>query len=127
MDPHLPKHTFQSHIIQNQVKAPYIHTTTTSKVLIIYTGGTIGMKNTKHHGYVPVSQFLHSMLSKMIQFHDPNNTYQALNSDLDILDPSVKLPCVVNGEVTYLEALRTPVSLFNKYICLLYTSPSPRD
>lgn len=28
-----------------------------SRVLIIYTGGTIGMKHTPEHGYVPVSFF----------------------------------------------------------------------
>lgn len=39
-----------------------------SRVLIIYTGGTIGMKHTPEHGYVPVSSrkiwdcFLHFLI-----------------------------------------------------------------
>ncbi|KAF8937983.1 asparaginase-domain-containing protein [Dissophora ornata] len=41
-----------------------------SRVLIIYTGGTIGMKNTKQHGYVPVPNFLADTLSSQARFHD---------------------------------------------------------
>ncbi|CAG8527492.1 2959_t:CDS:10 [Diversispora eburnea] len=38
-----------------------------SKVLIIYTGGTIGMKNNNKHGYLPVYT-----LASMSRFHDHN-------------------------------------------------------
>ena len=31
-----------------------------SRVLIIYTGGTVGMKHTKSRGYIPVSQAIFS-------------------------------------------------------------------
>ncbi|KAG0359044.1 hypothetical protein BGZ54_010160, partial [Gamsiella multidivaricata] len=41
-----------------------------SRVLIIYTGGTIGMSNTKQHGYVPVPNFLADTLSQQSRFHD---------------------------------------------------------
>ncbi|KAF9430620.1 hypothetical protein BGZ94_005625 [Podila epigama] len=41
-----------------------------SRVLVIYTGGTIGMSNTKQHGYVPVPNFLAETLSKQDRFHD---------------------------------------------------------
>ncbi|KAK3818715.1 MAG: asparaginase-domain-containing protein [Benniella sp.] len=41
-----------------------------SRVLILYTGGTIGMKNTKQHGYVPVPNFLADTLSTQSRFHD---------------------------------------------------------
>ncbi|KAF9959766.1 hypothetical protein BGZ72_008797 [Mortierella alpina] len=41
-----------------------------SRVLIIYTGGTIGMSNTAQHGYVPVPNFLAETLSKQSRFHD---------------------------------------------------------
>lgn len=39
-------------------------------MLVIYTGGTIGMSNTKQHGYVPVPNFLAETLSKQDRFHD---------------------------------------------------------
>ncbi|KAG0210617.1 hypothetical protein BGX28_009142 [Mortierella sp. GBA30] len=41
-----------------------------SRVLIIYTGGTIGMSNTAQHGYIPVPNFLAETLSKQARFHD---------------------------------------------------------
>ncbi|KAF9915503.1 hypothetical protein BX616_006022 [Lobosporangium transversale] len=47
-----------------------------SRVLIIYTGGTIGMSNSKIHGYVPVPNFLAETLSKQSRFHD----LQSLNT-----------------------------------------------
>ncbi|KAG0233471.1 hypothetical protein BGW42_007428 [Actinomortierella wolfii] len=47
-----------------------------SRVLVIYTGGTIGMKNTQLHGYVPVPNYLADTLSKQSRFHD----LESLNS-----------------------------------------------
>ncbi|KAK3835500.1 MAG: asparaginase-domain-containing protein [Linnemannia gamsii] len=41
-----------------------------SRVLVIYTGGTIGMSNTKQFGYVPVPNFLAETLSGQARFHD---------------------------------------------------------
>ncbi|KAG0000374.1 hypothetical protein BGZ79_006016 [Entomortierella chlamydospora] len=41
-----------------------------SRVLVIYTGGTIGMKNTKQHGYIPVPNYLADTLSSQARFHD---------------------------------------------------------
>lgn len=41
-----------------------------SRVLILYTGGTIGMKITPR-GYAPVKGFLQQQLFSMPQFHDP--------------------------------------------------------
>ncbi|KAI1316669.1 hypothetical protein EDD11_009625 [Mortierella claussenii] len=41
-----------------------------SRVLVIYTGGTIGMSNTKQNGYVPVPNFLADTLSNQSRFHD---------------------------------------------------------
>jgi L-asparaginase/Glu-tRNA(Gln) amidotransferase subunit D len=43
---------------------------TTAQVLIIYTGGTIGMKPTST-GLQPVKGYLPDYLSKLPQFHDP--------------------------------------------------------
>ncbi|KAJ3287973.1 hypothetical protein HK104_008387 [Borealophlyctis nickersoniae] len=42
-----------------------------SRVLVIYTGGTIGMKNTPTHGYLPVPGYLSHTLAAMTRFHDP--------------------------------------------------------
>ncbi|ORZ21234.1 asparaginase-domain-containing protein [Absidia repens] len=44
-----------------------------SRVLIIYTGGTIGMKHTPEHGYIPFPNYLAKSLSKVQRFHDPRN------------------------------------------------------
>lgn len=42
-----------------------------TKVLILYTGGTIGMKIT-NRGYAPAKGFLQEQLESMPQFHDPS-------------------------------------------------------
>jgi 60kDa lysophospholipase len=42
-----------------------------TKVLIIYTGGTIGMKTSKQ-GYVPESGYLSKQLKTISSFHDPS-------------------------------------------------------
>ncbi|KAG0252526.1 hypothetical protein DFQ27_008018 [Actinomortierella ambigua] len=47
-----------------------------SRVLVIYTGGTIGMKNTQQHGYIPVPNYLADTLRKQTRFHD----LESLNS-----------------------------------------------
>jgi lysophospholipase len=41
-----------------------------SKVLIIYCGGTIGMKWTDKDGYIPAEGWLHDKLASMPEFHD---------------------------------------------------------
>jgi lysophospholipase len=41
-----------------------------TKVLIVYTGGTIGMKNTTN-GYVPLKGFFVNSLADASRFHDP--------------------------------------------------------
>ncbi|KAI8336549.1 asparaginase-domain-containing protein [Chlamydoabsidia padenii] len=46
-----------------------------SRVLIIYTGGTIGMKHTPEHGYIPFPNYLAKSLSKVQRFHDPRNPH----------------------------------------------------
>ncbi|KAJ1954483.1 hypothetical protein GGI12_005780, partial [Dipsacomyces acuminosporus] len=43
-----------------------------SKVLVIYTGGTIGMKHDKRNGYSPVKGFLPARLREISRFHDPD-------------------------------------------------------
>jgi len=39
-------------------------------VLVIYSGGTIGMEKDPQHGYLPVHGYLHQYLSKHPSFHD---------------------------------------------------------
>lgn len=41
-----------------------------STVLLIYTGGTIGMQNTPQHGYLPVHNYLEKTLESSNRFHD---------------------------------------------------------
>eukprot|EP00842_Homolaphlyctis_polyrhiza_P000206 jgi/Hompol1/1186/HPOL_005530-RA len=41
-----------------------------SRVLVIYTGGTIGMQNTPQHGYKPVKGYITATLARMMRFHD---------------------------------------------------------
>ncbi|ORX92528.1 asparaginase-domain-containing protein [Basidiobolus meristosporus CBS 931.73] len=41
-----------------------------SRVLIIYTGGTIGMKNHSIHGYMPEPNYLEDVLLRSGRFHD---------------------------------------------------------
>ena len=44
-----------------------------SRVLIIYTGGTVGMKNTPSHGYQPIPGFLTQTLKTNLHIHaDPS-------------------------------------------------------
>ncbi|KAI9474579.1 asparaginase-domain-containing protein, partial [Coemansia mojavensis] len=42
-----------------------------SKVLVIYTGGTIGMKHDKINGYSPAKGYLMEKLKSIGRFHDP--------------------------------------------------------
>ncbi|ORY48356.1 Asparaginase/glutaminase, partial [Neocallimastix californiae] len=67
----------------------------TSKVLILYTGGTIGMKMTADHVYEPVPNYFTDLLLTMRQFHDPYHHF----------DDTV---------MKNLKALVTPVSLYGK-------------
>ena len=44
-----------------------------TRVLILYTGGTIGMRETEH-GYAPAPSYLAEQLARLPQFHDPAMT-----------------------------------------------------
>ncbi|KAJ3401093.1 hypothetical protein HDV05_000673, partial [Chytridiales sp. JEL 0842] len=58
-----------------------------AKVLILYTGGTIGMKNHRHHGYTPAKGFMTKVLSSMRRFHNTKGIpYEETPEDL-IGDP----------------------------------------
>ncbi|KAJ1908935.1 hypothetical protein IWQ60_011448 [Tieghemiomyces parasiticus] len=66
-----------------------------SRVLIIYTGGTIGMKNTEH-GYMPEPNYFSSRLSTLGRFHDSTASLSpyalsrtsSTGSMLDLLPPN---------------------------------------
>ncbi|KAI8802797.1 asparaginase-domain-containing protein [Cladochytrium replicatum] len=111
------------------------------RLLIIYTGGTIGMKNTAEHGYMPVPGYLTQMLANIPTFHDPgavpqhaagstssftNPVHVTLQYDLDITNEvAPQTPTtpgahvVINGTPcvrTRKPALLTPPSLYGKRI-----------
>jgi L-asparaginase/Glu-tRNA(Gln) amidotransferase subunit D len=44
-----------------------LQTSQTSRVLVIYTGGTIGMQSVSTQGYVPVANWLNGMHNLLIQ------------------------------------------------------------
>ncbi|KAJ3226861.1 hypothetical protein HK099_003973 [Clydaea vesicula] len=108
--------------------------TITSRVLIIYTGGTIGMKNTTNKGYAPAANYLPKVLSDMPMFHDKTyfcyeeENLTDLNSNLvniplngDYIDNEIysnlRKHAVINGTPVgriRRPALVTPFSLYGK-------------
>eukprot|EP00762_Andalucia_godoyi_P000178 ANDGO_02402.mRNA.1 L-asparaginase len=65
----VPESLTAAHISASE-QAQYVHHNEVTRVLIIYTGGTIGMKNTPR-GYAPEPDYLEHKLESMYQFHDP--------------------------------------------------------
>ena len=112
------KTAIHSATVDQQLQSDIDTSKSTAKVLIIYTGGTLGMRNLANHGYVPVPNHLHNHLSSMIQFHDPLNTYEAIDSPLfgPQTDEELRLLCKIKSKDCYLPALKTPPSLFGKHI-----------
>ncbi|CEP19649.1 hypothetical protein [Parasitella parasitica] len=122
---------------RNDMLAPAV-----SRVLVIYTGGTIGMKHTPEHGYIPLPNYFAESLSKVRRFHDPSNgsdnptlSRASSHESLDSLHISDKANTKDFGTVTntvkaieqdgpqkgqsrtfQLPSLITPVSLFGKRI-----------
>ncbi|KAI8846420.1 asparaginase-domain-containing protein [Chytridium lagenaria] len=115
-----------------------------SKVLILYTGGTIGMKNMGQHGYTPVPGFLSEVLSSMRRFHDPDarldshsrscsprrdpavteshtttRQYSPVNLPLKYVHLDEEMEIFINGTPivrSRLPAMITPLSLYGKRI-----------
>jgi 60kDa lysophospholipase len=86
-----------------------------SRVLVIYTGGTIGMISGKD-GYLPVKCYLQNKLSQNVRFHDPLPG-DALKTLMNVLSPEGSL--MVKGNAcnpVEVDALITPYSLFHKRI-----------
>ncbi|KAI9322075.1 asparaginase-domain-containing protein [Zopfochytrium polystomum] len=65
---------YENSVVDQQISATrnqlLVNSSELSKVLILYTGGTIGMKNHDMHGYRPAAGFLSEMLRSMRRFHD---------------------------------------------------------
>jgi lysophospholipase len=73
---------FQSDAVNQQLTAEDVMCPVVSRILIIYTGGTIGMKNTPEHGYLPIPGFLSRTLASMNRFHNPAGFVQESAEDL---------------------------------------------
>lgn len=110
-----------------------------SRVLILYTGGTIGMKNTPEHGYIPVLGYLTKTLANMNRFNTEEPSIEdSVNVPLEYRLPSLEPVTpdamalhigtrfddassakVINGTAvatTRLPSLLTPPSLYGKRI-----------
>ncbi|CAG8584921.1 6605_t:CDS:10 [Paraglomus occultum] len=101
-----------------------------SRVLIIYTGGTVGMKHTKSRGYIPVQHYLTRTLTQMPRFHDPRaymkvgmdavRTFGELEGErgegfknkISLTDKDTGKA----GPVKFVDTLITPPSLYGKRI-----------
>lgn len=85
-----PWHT--NTVVEYAKHSAYLQDVTTSvlsKVLVIYCGGTIGMKNDPLNGYYPVPGYLVDYLSRNDSFHDSFFTEQL--SELSNYEPKYDL------------------------------------
>ncbi|KAI9342842.1 asparaginase-domain-containing protein [Obelidium mucronatum] len=72
---------FENEFVNNQIAASQdelVRSSDVSRVLILYTGGTIGMKNHPTRGYSPAAGFLTDTMKAMRRFNDP---FAALAAD----------------------------------------------
>ncbi|KAJ3306244.1 hypothetical protein HDV03_000164 [Kappamyces sp. JEL0829] len=114
---------FKNDVVNSQLQSAFKQEMTPvdiTRVLIIYTGGTIGMKHTDS-GYTPVAGYMTGKLQGNGRFHEGNtslNTVHVSTTEETLLS--------INGtfvKKVELPALVTPYSLFNKrikYSCLEY-------
>lgn len=66
------------------------------RLLIIYCGGTMGMKWTQDHGYVPVSGYLYSILSSLPYFNSPHHVITP-QPDHQLLTGPLHIPATPSG------------------------------
>ncbi|KAJ9057524.1 hypothetical protein DSO57_1021849 [Entomophthora muscae] len=103
-----------------------------SRILVIYTGGTIGMKYSLEKGYEPAYNYLSETLASIARFHDPAGKYEARKGrsrSISCNSPAQGSPISTprNGEVEnlntrkgsgsstcYLRWLLSPPSLYGK-------------
>lgn len=89
-----------------------------TSILVIYAGGTIGMMNDPHHGYFPVTGFLHRTLASRPNFHDSAFFNQPENSIYSNSQFSLSNSTSGSNEQSFFEyaghPLITPPSIHNK-------------
>ncbi|WP_299693455.1 asparaginase [uncultured Vibrio sp.] len=61
-------------------------------IYIAYTGGTIGMKKSIDHGYVPVAGFMDNQLAGMPEFHRPEMPEYTVHEYSPLMDSSDMTP-----------------------------------
>lgn len=86
-DPNLYRHSrrYSSIPFQSSQDIQLDTTCFKSRVLIIYCGGTIGMKWTEKDGYIPLEGWLYDKLASMPEFHDVEYLKNLVKND-DSLD-----------------------------------------
>ncbi|KAI8902829.1 asparaginase-domain-containing protein [Globomyces pollinis-pini] len=122
---------FNNDAVKSQLSAVNLDTMIAidiTRVLIIYTGGTIGMQNNPEHGYLPISGYMTNRLALNARFHDSSDlpdSSEALKNKANVSVPVDSIPDmstyknITNGipfKVVDLPALITPYSLFKKRI-----------
>ncbi|KAI9488399.1 asparaginase-domain-containing protein [Zychaea mexicana] len=105
----------QLHADRNEMVAPDF-----SRVLIIYTGGTIGMKHTTEHGYIPLPNYFAQTLAKVTRFHDSTHSRAPSPTEeerrLGTITNTVRTTDGKEVGLHELPSLITPVSLYGKRI-----------
>lgn len=113
---------FHNDVVSSQLDSPAVDKMVQvdmSRLLLIYTGGTIGMQNNPQHGYLPISGYITQKMAQNDKFHD---TTSSLTDEFNLVYQSVaegshtskihQTPVITKS----LPALITPPSLFNKRI-----------
>ncbi|KAI9250476.1 asparaginase-domain-containing protein [Phascolomyces articulosus] len=105
----------QLHADRNEMVAPDF-----SRVLVIYTGGTIGMKHTTEHGYVPLPNYFAKTLAKVERFHDPMHSRAPSPTEEErrfgSFTNTVRTTAGKEIDLHEMPSLITPVSLYGKRI-----------
>ncbi|KAI8910155.1 asparaginase-domain-containing protein [Gorgonomyces haynaldii] len=112
---------FQNDFVAVQKDSDDIVSAHQTRVLIIYTGGTIGMANHHQNGYLPVKGFINTTLEQNPRFHD-KQAYELLSQKtnrVNIQSQDTQDTIMINGTLSRsreLPTLLTPVSLYGKRI-----------
>ncbi|KAI7854181.1 asparaginase-domain-containing protein [Circinella umbellata] len=105
----------QLHADRNEMVAPDF-----SRVLVIYTGGTIGMKHTTEHGYIPLPNYFAKTLAKVERFHDPMHSRAPSPTEekrrFGSVTNTVRTTAGKEIGLHEMPSLITPVSLYGKRI-----------
>jgi lysophospholipase len=110
---------FKSDVVNSQLASKAVENMVQvdmNRVLIIYTGGTIGMQNNAEHGYMPQAGYLTQKLKDNPRFHQQGREEK---TNLVMKSTQLELPheMVITGipcNAIELPALITPYSLYKK-------------